>query len=157
MRLINYLAIISIFLLACKADEKKIDTVELKMQLMDIDRAFSKMSEEKGMKAAFMEYIDSNGVLLRPHTMPLVGGDAMYYIAQTNDSSFVITWEPTGGMVASSGDLGYTYGMYSMKFKSTDSLAFGTYVSIWKKQSDGKWKFSLDSGNEGVGEIEKED
>jgi ketosteroid isomerase-like protein len=32
-----------------------------------------------------------------------------------------------------------------------DTIIYGTYISIWKKQSDGNWKFVLDSGNEGVG------
>jgi ketosteroid isomerase-like protein len=31
-----------------------------------------------------------------------------------------------------------------------DTFFAGTYVSIWKKQPDGKWKFILDSGNEGI-------
>ena len=32
-----------------------------------------------------------------------------------------------------------------------DSARRGTYVTIWKKQANGRWKFVLDSGNEGVG------
>ena len=54
---------------ACNFFEKEKETVagiDEKMEMMDADRAFSKMSEEKGMKNAFMEYMDSNGVLLRP-------------------------------------------------------------------------------------------
>jgi ketosteroid isomerase-like protein len=35
--------------------------------------------------------------------------------------------------------------------KDKDTTIFGTYTSIWKKQSDGTWKFVLDTGNEGVG------
>ena len=46
------------------------------------------------------------------------------------------------------GDLGFTYGIYNLEIK--DTVLKGTYVSIWKKQKDGKWKFVLDSGNEGV-------
>lgn len=28
----------------------------------------------------------------------------------------------------------------------------GTYVSVWKKDNKGEWKFVLDSGNEGLDE-----
>jgi hypothetical protein len=42
-----------------------------KMEMMNADRAFSKMCEEKGMKTAFIEYLDSNGVLLRPNHLPI--------------------------------------------------------------------------------------
>ncbi len=46
-------------------------------------------------------------------------------------------------------DLGYTYGYYTMTFKEDGSTQHGNYVSIWKKQAGGDWKFVLDTGNEG--------
>ncbi len=144
-------------LLSCKPKSKPVNPSVLKMELMDTDRAFSKMSEKRGMKAAFIEFIDSNGVLLRPHTLPIVGGDAVFYITQGNDTSYTMTWEPSGGNVASSGDLGYTYGVYSVKPHNADKVLYGTYVSIWRRQKDGRWKFVLDTGNEGIGEEEGED
>jgi ketosteroid isomerase-like protein len=135
-------------------DKKKPATSEIdeKIKLMDADRAFSKLSEEKGMKHAFLEYIDSNGVLLRDDRYPLLGADAVDYLIQQNDSSFTMAWEPRGGAVAHSGELGYTYGIYALRPSSQDTTIYGTYVSIWKKQKDGNWKFILDSGNEGLGE-----
>ena len=33
-----------------------------------------------------------------------------------------------------------------------DSIEQGTYVSIWKKDKIGAWKFVLDSGNQGIGD-----
>ncbi len=124
--------------------------IDYKTAMLETDRAFSKLSEERGMKHAFMQYVDSNGVLLRPNIMPLVGGEAINYISQSNDTSFTMTWEPNGGTVAKSGELGYTYGLYSLKPKDKDTIYYGTYVSIWKKQPDGKWKFVLETGNEGI-------
>jgi len=123
-----------------------------KLNMMDADRAFSKMSEEKGMKNAFLEYIDSNGVLLRPNHLPIVGADAIDYLIQQNDSTFILKWEPRNGTVAHSGELGYTYGIYALKPTDKDTIIYGTYVSIWKKDSKGNWKYVLDSGNEGIGE-----
>ena len=66
-----------------------------------------------------------------------------------NDSSYTLTWNPGGGEIATSDNLGYTYGIYKLATK--DTIFRGTYVSIWKKQKDGKWKFVLDSGNPGIG------
>ena len=125
-----------------------------KKQMMDADRAFSKMSAEKGMKNAFMEYIDSNGVLLKPGLNPIIGADAIDYLSQMDDAAYKLEWQPKFGAVAKSGELGYTYGFYRLKPAGKDTVLFGTYVSIWKKQSDGSWKFVLDSGNEGVDEEE---
>ena len=124
-----------------------------KLSMMEADRAFSKMSEEKGMKNAFLEYIDSNGVLLKPNHLPIVGADAIDYLIQQNDSAYTLKWEPRNGTVAHSGELGYTYGIYALKPALKDTIIYGTYVSIWKKQANGEWKYVLDSGNEGIGDI----
>ena len=141
-------------LVSCDLFTKKKNTTgpDDKQQMMDADRAFSKLSEEKGMKAAFIEYIDSNGALLRPNEWPIVGADAIDYLIQQNDSTYTLKWQPKKGFVAASGDLGYTYGLYEYQSKIKDTVIYGTYVSIWKKQANGSWKFVLDSGNEGVGE-----
>ena len=123
-----------------------------KYDLMDADKEFSDLSKEKGMKNAFMEYIDSNGVLLRPNEHPLVGADAIDYLSQLNDSSYTLEWEPKSATVAKSGDLGFTYGYYKLMPNGKDTVLYGTYVSILKKQSNGGWKFLLDTGNEGIGQ-----
>jgi ketosteroid isomerase-like protein len=121
-----------------------------KLALLDADRAFSALSEKNGMKAAFIEYIDSNGVLLRPHHMPIIGANAIDFLIAQNDTGFVMNWQPQHAVVSRSADMGYTYGIYALHPNSQDTVIYGTYVSIWKKQEDGKWKFVLDSGNEGI-------
>ena len=114
------------------------------------------MSEEKGMKTAFIEYIDSNGVLLRPNRLPIIGADAIDYLIQQNDSDFTMTWEPKNGAIARSGELGYTYGIYAIRPANKDTILYGTYVSIWKKDKSGTWKYVLNSGNEGIEDINDE-
>ena len=132
-------------------DAKSTATAD-KREVLNADIEFSRLSEAKGMKAAFIEYIDSNGVLLRPNEMPIIGANAIDYLIQQNDTGYSLTWQPNGGDISVSGDLGYTYGIYAMRPASKDTVIYGTYTSIWKKQQDGKWKFVLDTGNEGVGE-----
>lgn len=117
------------------------------MQQTDVD--FSNRSREAGMKKAFLEYIEADGVLLQPNSMPVSGAGAIDLISSFSDSSVILTWQPLGGDMAVSADLGYTYGVYNMQ--TGDSVRKGTYVTIWKKQANGRWKFVLDAGNEGVG------
>ena len=153
MRYLLYIAIPLICFSCRDTKDKNADNPnKAKIELMETDRQFSKMSVEKGMKTAFIEYIDSNGVLLKPGYLPLVGANAIDYLIQQNDTAFTLTWQPHNAYVSKAGDLGYTYGIYSFALKSLDSTVYGTYVSIWKKQEDGTWKFILDSGNEGIGE-----
>ncbi len=154
MKKILLFSLLLLFLFSCNFfdKKKKQDNEDDKTKMMDADRAFSKLSEKKGMKNAFLDYIDSNGVLLRSNHLPLLGADAIDFLIQQNDSSYTLKWEPEDGTVAASGELGYTYGIYVLKPGKKDTLLYGNYVSIWKKQSDGHWKFILDSGNEGIGD-----
>jgi ketosteroid isomerase-like protein len=142
---------------ACNLFQKKQPAagLEEKMKMMDADRAFSKLCETKGMKIAFMEYIDSNGVLLKPGELPIVGAEAIDFLIQQNDSAYQLQWKPTKGVIAASGELGFTYGLYALKLSEKDTTLYGTYINIWKKQSDGNWKYLLNSGNEGLNQSEQ--
>ena len=148
------LAFCFLLLASCRFKSKKQNTEDVnissKIDMMNADREFSAMSEKQGLRNAYTEFIDSNGVLLRPGALPITGGNAMDFITQSNDTSFIMTWEPKDATLSSCGDLGYTYGVYSLKHKEADSIIYGSYVTIWKRQPNGKWKFVLQSGNEGI-------
>jgi ketosteroid isomerase-like protein len=113
----------------------------IEMQKADI--AFSEYSKLNGMHKAFLQFIADDAVLLQSNTIPIIGADAILFIANMNDANFELTWNPLGGEVASSGELGYTYGTFFLK-KDTTTMQQGSYVTIWKKQPDGKWKFVLE-------------
>jgi ketosteroid isomerase-like protein len=151
MKGILFICIAGFFISSCK-DKKKpeFDNTELKVEILETDRAFSALSQSKGLRNAFMDFIDNDAVLLRPNSLPLAGGQAMDLIIRSNDSLSVLTWEPKNVEISKSGDLGYTYGVYSRKPGDEDTVYFGTYVTIWKRQPGGKWKFVLQSGNEGL-------
>lgn len=129
-------------------EAKKNDTSKWQADILKTDKEFSEASRLHGMKKAFIEYIDNDGVLLRPDHSPIIGANAIEYLSETNDSSYTLTWEPSSAQVSASGDLGYSYGIYNLQLQ--DTTLQGTYVSIWKKQKDGKWKFVLDTGNPGI-------
>ena len=120
-------------------------------EILKTDKEFSKASSTIGMKKAFIQYMDDDGTLLRPNHKPIIGANAILYLTEQNDSTYSLTWEPSSAQVSASGDLGYSYGIYNLQLQ--DTTLHGTYVSIWK-QKDGKWKFVLDSGNEGIGNRE---
>jgi ketosteroid isomerase-like protein len=122
--------------------------------VMQADRDFSKMSQEKGMNTAFIAYAADNGVLLRPQTMPIVGRDNIrMHMARNSDKEIRLTWSPAYADIAASGDLAYTYGTYlleTLDMAGKPLTSEGTYVSIWKKDVKGFWKFVLDTGNPGL-------
>ena len=146
--------LLALFICSCtvKKGKEPVDVSGEKKMLLNTDKAFSDMSEKAGMKNAFLEYMDSNAVLLKPDHLPIIGAAAVDYLIQINDSSGTLNWQPEHAFVSQSADLGYTYGVFAYHPALKDTVLYGTYVSIWKKQKDGKWKYVLDSGNDGIGE-----
>ena len=79
-----------------------------------------------------------------------VGREAVQaFLGESDYTSIVLTWEPLNGEISSSGDLGFTYGTYTLK--AGDKQSRGTYVSVWKRDVVGRWKWVLDTGNPGLG------
>jgi ketosteroid isomerase-like protein len=112
--------------------------------LIEAERAFSKLSEEKGIKEAFLFYLADDSIVFRPRPVP--GRKA--YEAAADDSPVLLTWEPAYAEVAPDGDLGYTTGPYQVKDRSKpgDPARYGHYVSLWQKQPSGLWKVVVDVG-----------
>jgi ketosteroid isomerase-like protein len=139
--------IIFLSIISCKKTAKTSSTGDL----LKTDRAFSKMSELKGMHAAFIEYIADEGVLLRNNSYPLKGKESLIDLyAGSDDSSFTLVWEPLYEQISSAGDIGYTYGIYNNTEHGSRVVSRGTYVTIWQKEEDGSWKFVLDTGTQGL-------
>ena len=59
-----------------------------------------------------------------------------------------LKWEPVYSDIAASGDFGYNTGPWEFRAAKTDenAVAFGQFVSLWRKQEDGNWKLLLDIG-----------
>lgn len=51
-----------------------------------------------------------------------------------------LTWAPVKGEVLSGGEIGYTVGRY------VHGRARGQYLTVWRKQADGRWRAIYDIG-----------
>jgi len=123
-------------------------------ELLEVDREFARLSIEKGANESFLTYIDDSCVILRPNRSPVIGRKKIEEMYSKPDTSFTLNWIPMDADISSSGDLGYTYGIYTVEMDSPEGQAVtkeGTYVTIWKKDRDGNWRFVLDTGNQGLG------
>jgi ketosteroid isomerase-like protein len=122
--------------------------------LLKTDSDFSEMSVKKGMFNAFLFYIAEDGVILRDNSFPSKGKQALSErFSGKSDTSFVLSWEPLFEKISASGELGYTYGLHSTLDKATGQVTKGTYLTIWQKQADGSWKFVLDTGTQGLPDL----
>ena len=119
-------------------------------EIIEADKAFSEYSVKNGLNAAFKKFSHPEAVLLRDSSMPVEGSDKLAKLFSGNDSNTVLSWEPIHATISESGELGYTYGKYDRYSKDRNKHDYGTYVTIWKKDNEGNWKWILDSGNQGI-------
>jgi ketosteroid isomerase-like protein len=107
------------------------------------ERAFSKMSVEKGFKDSFLAYISDDGIMFMP--MPVKGKER---IAARPNPPIELVWWPSHAEIARSGEMGWTTGPWERKAKGSDEVANGHFVTVWKKQPDGQWRWLIDTGIE---------
>lgn len=146
MKKIKLIALLAI--MACSTQEQTNSDPAI---LIKVDKEFSDMSDKQGMAEAFIFYADQDVVKLSEGGYPIVGKTNLSDIySKVDDSQFKLTWEPIKAEMAESGELGYTYGKYFFTaMDSVESTSTGYYISVWKKQNDGTWKYVLDGGAEG--------
>jgi ketosteroid isomerase-like protein len=111
--------------------------------LVQMEHDFAKAAATKGTRDAFLEFIADDGILFQPGP---VNGKKFWTERQPRKG--LLSWEPAFADVSRAGDLGYTTGPWEFRPNGLDDqpVAFGQYFTIWKKQSDGSWKFVLDRG-----------
>jgi ketosteroid isomerase-like protein len=124
------------------------DADQAKQEIFAADSVFAELSVAEGMATAFLRYMDENATIYQEGSAPITGREAIAAVyANTGEGS--LHWEPTFIDAAASGDLGYSLGRYVYSYRDAggeEQKSYGYYVSIWKKQADGSWKYVFDSG-----------
>jgi ketosteroid isomerase-like protein len=140
-------AVASLLLLAAPAAVLAADLQAELKGLADNERAFARMAAEpdKTVRDAFLAFVADDGVIF--------GGEgptnakAAFTAAPApppGAPKLQLSWWPTHAEIASSGDLGWTTG--PSKRVRGDKVGYGHFVTVWKKQADGKWRFLIDHG-----------
>ena len=134
-------------LFSCGKSTSLIDECNL---VLEMDRAFSAYSQEHGMADSFYKFASPKAVMLRDNSYPIVGNKNIRALFDKRElAGNTLIWEPEYVDVAASRDMAYTYGFY--KYITADSTFRGSYVSIWKKDKNNKWKYVFDAGTSGLG------
>jgi ketosteroid isomerase-like protein len=116
-------------------------------EMVKTEQAFSKMAEEQNARDAFMAFIADDGLLFRPGA---VNGKKwmLEHPVPPSDKKPLLAWQPAFAGMAASGDMGFTTGPWEAKPDINDEKpsGYGHFVTVWKKQADGSWKFVVDLG-----------
>lgn len=124
-------------------------------EIMAVDRAFSRMSEEQGAQAAFQHFYAKEATALIGGSFPRLGIETITAHLPDANSHKTLTWEPKSAMIAESGDLAYTWGTSVMTYRQDGKITkenHGKYITIWIKQ-DGEWRGILEMGNSNPGPL----
>ncbi len=115
--------------------------------MVETERAFSRTSEENGTREAFAAFIGEDGILFRP-TAVLGKKWMQEHPLPPSTTRQLLSWQPIFAAVSRAGDLGYTTGPWQFKqdIKDAKPAAFGNFMTVWRKQADGTWRFALDLG-----------
>jgi len=135
-------------LLFCTSCNQPVSKEAVKNEILLTEKAFEKMTAEKGIAEAFYFYADENAVIKRENDTLIVGKNAIkaYYNKQGNENA-VVNWAPDFIDVSDDGTLAYTYGNYRwtlIEEKGDTTENKGVFHTVWKRQSDKSWKYVWD-------------
>lgn len=138
---------VGVFVFGFNATAQKPDSASALQSIVDTERAFARTSEERGIRESFLAYISEDGILFRPGA---VNGKKwmLEHPVPPSEKRPLLAWQPAYSDVAQAGDLGYTFGpcQFKTEIKDEKPVGYGHFVTIWKKQADGSWKFAVDLG-----------
>ena len=112
-------------------------------KLVETEKAFADMARKKSVRQAFLEFFADDGVLFQPAAV-----NGKKHWKTRPESAALLAWNPVWADISSDGSIGYTTGDWEFRPKGKDDtpVAFGQYITIWKKQSRGEFKAVLDIG-----------
>jgi len=112
-------------------------------ELIRADSAFAAMSVAQGVKAAFLAYSTEDAMIFGAGAQISAGHQAIGASFDGFPSGAVLKWWPVAATIAESGDLGCTVGEATIASLNH----YSKYLTIWRRQRDGSWKFVADGGN----------
>jgi len=110
-------------------------------RLIELEAGFAAASRARGAKAAFLEHLGEESILLRPGP---VWGRAAWMAGE--DLPGTLDWLPDRAQMSAAGDLGFASGPWL--FTPGDpkgGVAEGRYVTVWRRTGDG-WRVLFDGG-----------
>jgi len=145
MKLLSLLLLLPLSLVASKPTET------LRQELLDVEHAFCAMAAAKGAPAAFAAFAAPDVAFFNPDPREHRGADAVALRMKGWNPKASLRWSPVQVDVSADGGLGYTWGRYEYSEPATEVSkpavrSTGFYLTIWKRQADGSWRFTMDTG-----------
>lgn len=141
------LAFVTLAAVVSRTFAKRMQDTPALQVMVDTERAFGKMSADQGARSAFVTFIADDGILFRPRAVKGKQWLAEHPAPQSEKRP-LLSWYPAVAGIARAGDMGYTTGPWEFKsdINEARAIAWGHFLTVWKRQPDGSWKFAIDLG-----------
>ena len=106
------------------------------------ERAFAADASARNTRDAFLAAYDKDGIGFGAAPM---NAHQLWQARPVNKNR--LEWTPEVAEIAASGELGYTSGPWRFTAEGDEQpSAWGHFVTIWRKDGEGKWKVLVDHG-----------
>jgi len=116
-------------------------------EILDMEAQFAQMAADSGVESAFLYFVADDGVIVRGNKTYQGKAAIKGYFNDQKLKNVKLSWKPDHVDVSESGDMAYTFGKYKFEAESPEGepiSAEGIFHTVWKRQSDGNWKFVYD-------------
>jgi ketosteroid isomerase-like protein len=141
--------IIILALLALPAMSAPPNKEELMAELVKVEAAFSAMAQDKGLLAAFEFFAAPDVAFIDTDPRKFRGLEAVRARMGPDQPGVTLTWSASFTDVSDDGTLGYNYGRDEARRPGPDGKEIvrgGWFLTIWKRQPDGTWRYVMDNG-----------
>ena len=102
----------------------------------DAERAFAAQAQRDGQWKAFMAHSAPDAIMLAPGLVK-----AHEFLSKLKEPRVAVMWWPARTITSCDGSLAYSTGPFRAA-----GQGHGQYMSIWRRQPDGGWKWIYDGG-----------
>ena len=156
MKKLSIIFILSFILLTYGCNCKLYNTTSLpqidleaeKAALLELDKMTEEIAMEKGMAEMQKIFLAEDAIALVEGQFPTVGKDAIVEATAKSEGDFILKWKPEDAKIATSGDLGFTWGNWVILIPDENEFIpylYGQYLTVWEKDEDGNWKIAADA------------
>jgi len=122
---------------------------KLKAEVAAMEDAFCAMGKKDGLLAAFQHFAAPDVAFIDTDPRQWRGAAAVKQRMGEDRPGVTLSWSAHYTDVSNDGTLGYNYGRYEMRGPGPDGkerVGGGWFLSIWRRQPDGSWKYVMDTG-----------
>jgi ketosteroid isomerase-like protein len=99
--------------------------------------AFARAAQDKGQWTAFAEYAADDAVMFVPQLV-----EAKDWLRKRTNPAKAVTWQPYSIWTSCDGSLAVSKGAWQRPDGTN-----GYFTTVWRRQKDGKYKWTLDQGD----------